>query len=102
MLRFKRSRKKHESFLNATKVGYKTEIVMKAFDINFSLELNSTQRSDFLSPSLNLFSDNKADSLSNSIRKSNSECFYVGKVNNDKKSTAKINLCQQGHIVSNL
>ncbi len=103
---FKRSRKKRETkvenSLNKTRARYNTKIVLKAFDKSFSLELNPIQNSDFLSPNLNFFIKNKTYSLNDSIRKRNSDCFYVGKVNNDQQSAANINLCQQGQIVSYL
>lgn len=83
---FKSSRKKKRSILEPnTKL-----IVLHAFDLKFQLNLKPVKTRDFLSP--NIFKS-KNDSILN-------DCFYVGTVNEDLKSKAHINLCQQSQIVT--
>lgn len=88
---FKSSRKKR----SANQFNLKKSIILQAFNKKFALDLKPVKNSEFLAP--NISYRNKNYSLNNFYK--NNNCFYIGIVNNDEKSKANINLCQEGHIV---
>ena len=92
---------------NADVPHNRVEIKLMSFNQTFILHLNPIKTSEFLSPSIafidkaNMYaSESQGQNASSSRDGAKSDCFYTGHVNNDTKSLAYINLCHEGHVVS--
>lgn len=108
---YKNNNQKNHKINNKNKNNFK-KIIVYAFEQSFSLNLNIIRNNAFLlsssiyDKSTRISTTSSRSSTSSSSNYSinnfnNNDCFYTGYIDDDlSSSSAYINLCHQGHIVS--